>query len=116
MASNEESDAVTVSKMESMLQKWSEILEAKMDQRLVEIKDEIKVMNAKLDGNIVEMNQGFAAVDERFIKSEAIMTATKEQIVLVEDNLNLRITSLKDEVSANIDRQIGEVELSFIMS
>ena len=106
MASDEEHGAITVTKMESMLQKWSESLEAKMNQRFAEL-------NAKLDGNTVEMNQRFAAVEERFVKTEAFMTATKEQIVLVEDNLNFGITSLKDEVNVNIERQISAARAEF---
>ena len=38
-------------------------MEANMMQRFAEL-------NAKLDGNTVEMNERFAAVDERFVKSE----------------------------------------------
>ena len=39
----------------------------------------MKAMSAKLDGNTIEMNERFTAVDERCIKSEAIMETTKEQ-------------------------------------
>ena len=77
------------------------------------VKDEMKTMNAKLDGNTIEMNQRFAAVEERFVKSEAIMESTKEQIGLVENSLNIKIISVKDEVSADIKTQIGEARSEF---
>ena len=64
-------------------------------------------MNVKLDNSIINMNERFAAVDERFVKSEAIMESAKEQIGLVENNLNTKIISVKDEVSADIKTQIG---------
>ena len=95
MASNEGSDAVTMDKMESLIQRMSDVLRSEI--KALEVK--MEVMNAKLDGNTIEMNQRFAAVEERFVKSEAIMESTKEQIGLVENSLNIKIISVKDEVS-----------------
>ena len=83
-----------------------EQMEASMNQRFAEV-------NAKLDGNTVEMKERFAAVDERLIKTEAIMDSTKEHIVLVERNMNERLTLVKDEVSADIKSQIGEARAEF---
>ena len=117
MASNEESDAVTMDKIESLIEevsaKFFEQMKTRMDQRFEEIKEEIKAINAKLDGNTIEMNERFAAVEERFVKSKAIMDSTKEQIGLVENNLNVKITSVKDEVSVNIERQISAARAEF---
>ena len=84
-----------------------------MRSDLEEVRNQIKTMNAKLDGNTVEMNERFAAVEERFVKSEAIMESTKDQIGLVENNLNIKIVSVKDEVSADIKTQIGEARSEF---
>ena len=73
----------------------------------------MEVMNAKLDGNAIEMNERFAAVEERFIKSEAIMEATKEQINLVDNTMNERLTLVKDQVSTDIKSQTGEARCEF---
>ena len=113
MSSMDEKFDAILTQMKEQFEVMRNDIRNDIDQRFLEIKDEMIVMNAKLDGNTVEMNQRFAAVEDRFVKSEAIMTATKEQIVLVEDNLNFRITSLKDEVNVNIERQISAARAEF---
>ena len=99
MASNDESDAVTMDKLQNLIQKMNDELRNDIRNDMAEMKDEMKAINAKLDGNTIEMNQRFAAVDERFVKSEAILESTKEQIILIENSVNERITLIKDEVN-----------------
>ena len=109
MASNEESDAVTMDKMESLIQRMSDVLR----NEIKALKSKMEVMNTKLDGNTVEMNERFAAVEERFVKSEAIMEATKEQIILVDNTMNERLTLVKDQLSTDIKSQISEARSEF---
>ena len=66
MASNEENDAVTMDKMESLIQRMSDVLR----NEIKALESKMEVMNTKLDGNTVEMNERFAAVEERFFKSD----------------------------------------------
>ena len=47
------------------------------------------------------MNERFAAVDERFIKLDAMMDSTKEQISLDEKNLNEKIMSALKHYTRN---------------
>ena len=91
-------------------------LDVKLDgitNEMVAMKQQLVELTSKLDGNTIEMNQRFAAVEERFVKSEAIMESTKEQINLVDKTLNERLTLVKDEVSAEIKTQISEVRSEF---
>ena len=84
-----------------------------MRSDFAEVKDEMKAMSAKLDGNTIEMNERFAVVDERFMKSEAIMETTSQRINLVEKSVNDTLTSIMDDVSADIKTQIGEARSEF---
>ena len=121
MSSSVENDEKSVKEMilnmeANMMQQFAEVnrkLEEKMDKQFVEVNQRLADLTLKVDDNKIEMNQRFAAVEERFVKSEAILESTKEQTILVDKTLNERLTLVKDEVSANIERQIGEARAEF---
>ena len=103
MASNQENDEIG---LKDFIQMMYENLETNMNQKFAEL-------SAKMDGNTLNMNQRFAEVDERFAKAETAMETTSQRINLVEKSVNDTLTSIMDDVSADIKTQIGEARSEF---
>ena len=59
-----------------------------MNAEIKSMNAEIKSMNARFEQMESSMNQRFVTVEERFGESEAIMESTKEQIGLIENDMN----------------------------
>ena len=90
MASNKENDVVTMDKLEKLLQKMFEDLR----NEIKTLEDEMEVMNAKLDGNIIVMNRRYAIANVRFVKKETVLKETNIEVNRIE------LTSENNEVKS----------------
>ena len=80
------------------------VLEGKMDGRFAELDSRFAVLEGKLDGRFAEIDGRFPAIDERFLRIEQLIEASKHEL----------LAALREEIGVRVIGQTRAIIFAMI--